>query len=177
MTPAVTARVWSRRGVAAIVIVCAGVVSVPAAAVQPPDPATLPLIQERCEAAPQVRVTTRRGVHVLHRPIVDLTGITARPQGRPALIVAADAPLETKRFGWEDIERVDEQRSSGLRPAVIGFVAGLALGTGIFLLSGADFAESGDRGTAWLGIGIVMAGTGAGIMVGALRPNVSPIHP
>jgi hypothetical protein len=171
----VLARPWSE-ALALLAGVCAWPALASAGA--PPDSAALPAMQAKCDAAPQVRVTTTRAVFVAHRLTLDAGGLMIPlPKEPPALITIDHGGMTPQRYAWSEIERLQSQRSRTLKYTLAGALTGAALGATSVAVNGPDMFEKGDNGGvafAWL---LTLGFAGIGMLIGMVNPALQPIYP
>jgi hypothetical protein len=158
-------------------VFAAGVGSSRAAAV--PDTARLAELRAACIVAPSVHVTSTEGViFMVRRPALDTDGVEVTHHGgRLALIPIGGATEPGRRLRWDQIEKLDSERSRAVRGALIGFALGGGFGGILLGVNGRDLAEEGDSGVAQFAILVTIGATLLGLVLGANHPDIHRLYP
>jgi hypothetical protein len=171
----VLARPWSET-LALIAGVCAWPAFASAGA--PPDSTALPAMQAACDAAPQVRVTTRHSVFVAHRLTLDAGGLLIpTPKAPPALITIDHGGLKPQRYDWSEIESLKSEHSRTLKSTATGLVVGAVLGAMMVSINGPDAFEEGDNGMYAYAAVVTLGFGAAGMLIGMLNPERHTLYP
>ena len=139
-----------------------------------PDAAQLAELRTQLSPPRMAKLIGAFGTLEIKHPLVDSTGVSsadwARPEGRPALILAAGTPPANVRppIPWSEISEIQSGRSRVTRGALIGLAAGLLIGSSVVLDSfGTDDGKTALQAIA-TGIGVAVAApfVGAAIFSG-----------
>jgi hypothetical protein len=137
-----------------------------AAALDAPDSAALAALRARASAEPMLRVVGTFGAQVIHRPILDSSGVRSADWdfvGRPAVFVGENAPPRPAQapIAWSRISEVEVGRTHAARGALIGVLAATMLGITLIMAN-----PPKDESGLWI-IGLPGTAIAVGSVVGA----------
>lgn len=135
-------------------------------------------LQDACDAAARLRVTTNHGTFESSRLILEHDAVVIPPPpGRVALVTIGDPREPARRIPWPSVLRIESERSHTVRDAAIAGLVGLAAGALLVQTRGPDAFETNDNFNVALAGALTVGFAGVGMLYGMTHPELHPVYP
>lgn len=149
-----------------------------AGAVPPPSPVLLPVLAARCDSAGFLRIDTARSTLFTHRVRLEADAVVLSGPKRVAIVELGRMPEDRdRRIPWAEVEQLSLGRSHTGEGALVGVLAGAAIGGALLARNGPDGFESGDHFIAVLAAASTITLGALGALIGSASYTWTPLHP